>query len=170
MGLCCSGGRGCLRAGECPGLLGLGWNSVSGFFPGPASQILRLLWKVEGRASDRPTGATLLEAPRVAPGHSLLRPRFAFGDCPPPWCGNLGCSSLLVPSWGRCRTLVQQPEAFPRGHPQLWPHSLWLFSVPSCGRGKTQQQLCLDRFHRPERSIAGSVAFAGATLKGWSMH
>lgn len=83
-----------------------------------------------------------------------------------PPCGNLGCSSLLVPSWGRCRTLVQQPEAFPRGHPQLWPHSLWLFSVPSCGRGKTQQQLCLDRFHRPERSIAGSVAFAGATPKG----
>lgn len=67
-------------AGECPGLLGLGWNSVSGFFPGPASQILGLLWKVEGRASGRPTGATLPEAPRVAPGHSLLRPRFAFGD------------------------------------------------------------------------------------------
>lgn len=80
LALCCSRGRGCLRAGECSGLLGLGWNSVSGFFPGPASQILRLLWKVEGRASGRPTGATLPEAPRVVPGHDLLRPRFAFGD------------------------------------------------------------------------------------------
>lgn len=80
LALCCSGGRGCLRAGERSGLPGLGWNSVSGFFPGPASQILRLLWKVEGRASGQPTCATLPEAPRVVPGHDLLRPRFAFGD------------------------------------------------------------------------------------------
>lgn len=74
------GGRGCLRAGERSGLPGLGWNSVSGFFPGPASQILRLLWKVEGGASGQPTGATLPEAPRLVPGHDLLHPRFAFGD------------------------------------------------------------------------------------------
>lgn len=37
----------------------------------------------------------------------------------------------------------------------------------SCGGGKTQQQLCLDGFCRPELSVAGSVAFAGATLKRW---
>lgn len=39
----------------------------------------------------------------------------------------------------------------------------------SRGGGKTQQQLCLDGFCRPELSVAGSVAFAGATLKRWSV-
>lgn len=85
-----------------------------------------------------------------------------------PLCGEFGLLLFASPTAGAgvgpwSSSLQPSQEATPSPGLTLFGCSL------SCGGGKTQQQLCLDRFCRPELSVAGSVAFAGATLKRWSM-